>query len=42
MIRLEAVNKYFNKRKRNEIHVINDMNLALPEKGLMALLGPSD
>jgi len=41
MIRLEKVNKYFNKRKRNEIHVINDTTLAFPEKGLVALLGPS-
>jgi putative ABC transport system permease protein len=41
MIRLEKVNKYFNKRKRNEIHVINDTTLTLAEKGLVALLGPS-
>jgi len=41
MIRLEKVNKYFNKRKRNEIHVINDTTLTLPEKGFIALLGPS-
>jgi putative ABC transport system permease protein len=41
MIRLEKVNKYFNKRKRNEIHVINDTTLTFPEKGLVALLGPS-
>jgi putative ABC transport system permease protein len=41
MIRLEKVNKYFNKRKRNEIHVINDTTLSFPEKGLVALLGPS-
>ena len=24
MVRLEHVNKYFNRRKKNEIHVIND------------------
>ncbi len=41
MIRLINVNKYFNRRKRNEIHVINDTTLAFPEKGLVALLGPS-
>ena len=41
MIRLEKVNKYFNKRKRNEIHVINETTLSFPEKGLVVLQGPS-
>lgn len=41
MIKLENVNKYFNKRKKNEIHVINNINLALGDNGLVALLGPS-
>lgn len=41
MIRLEHVDKYFNKGKKNEIHVINDTTLSFPEKGLVALLGPS-
>ncbi|MBS6695415.1 MAG: ABC transporter ATP-binding protein/permease, partial [Firmicutes bacterium] len=36
-----GVNKYFNKGKRNEIHVINDTTLNLGTKGLVALLGPS-
>ena len=37
MIRLKGVNKYFNKGKRNEIHVINDTTLELEPTGLVAL-----
>ncbi len=41
MIKLEHVNKYFYRHKRNEIHVIDDTSFTLPESGLVALLGPS-
>ncbi len=41
MVRLEHVNKYFNRKKKNEIHVINDTSLSMEDKGLIALLGPS-
>lgn len=41
MVRLDKVNKYFNKRKKNEIHVINNTSLELETTGLVALLGPS-
>ena len=41
MVRLENVNKYFNKNKKNEIHVINETSLEMESKGLIALLGPS-
>ena len=41
MITLEKVNKYFNKGKKNQIHVINDTSLKLPDQGLVALLGES-
>lgn len=41
MIKIEQLNKYFFRRKSNEIHVINDITLELPEKGLVVLLGPS-
>ncbi len=41
MIILQHVNKYFNKHKKNEIHVINDTSLKLANTGLVALLGPS-
>ncbi|NLD18884.1 MAG: ABC transporter ATP-binding protein/permease [Clostridiales bacterium] len=41
MVKLEHVNKYFNKRKKNEIHVIDDTSMEFPDRGLVALLGPS-
>lgn len=41
MIRLNSVNKYYNKKKSNEIHVINNTSLVLEEKGLVTFLGPS-
>ena len=41
MLRLESVNKYFNKRKQNEIHVIKNTSLEMENSGLVALLGPS-
>ncbi|HPZ00450.1 MAG TPA: ABC transporter ATP-binding protein, partial [Clostridiales bacterium] len=41
MIELKNLNKYFNKGKKNEIHVINDTSLTLPDTGMIALLGPS-
>ena len=41
MIKLVNVNKYFNRFKSNQIHVINNTNLELPKTGLVALLGES-
>ena len=41
MIRLDKVNKYFNKGKSNEIHVIDDTSMTLPDKGIFCILGPS-
>ncbi|HAQ55974.1 MAG TPA: hypothetical protein DCR44_00985 [Acholeplasmatales bacterium] len=41
MITLKNINKYFNKGKTNEIHVVNDTTLVFPEIGLVALTGPS-
>ena len=41
MIRLDKVNKYFNKGKSNEIHVIDNTSMILPDKGIVCLLGPS-
>ena len=40
MITLNNVDKYFNKHKKNEVHVINNISLNL-DKGLIAILGPS-
>ncbi len=41
MIKIENLNKYFNRHHRNEIHVINNTSLTLGDDGLVALLGPS-
>ena len=41
MVRLEHVNKYFFRRRKNEIHAINDTSLDMQGQGLVALLGPS-
>ena len=41
MIRLENVNKYFNRYKKNQIHVINNTGISFPSKGIVSLLGPS-
>lgn len=41
MIKLEKVNKYFNKRRKNEIHIINNTSLELGDTGLVAILGQS-
>ena len=41
MITLNKVDKYFNKNKKNQIHVINNISLELEDNGLVALLGPS-
>ena len=41
MIKIEKVNKYFNKGKANQIHVIDNTSMTLPDKGIVCLLGPS-
>ena len=41
MIKINNLNKYFYRRKNNEIHVINDTSLTFPETGLVAILGES-
>ena len=41
MIKVEKVNKYFNKGKANQIHVINNTSMTLPDEGIVCLLGPS-
>ena len=41
MIKIEKANKYFNKGKRNQIHVINNTTLEFGKTGLVALLGHS-
>jgi ABC-type lipoprotein export system ATPase subunit/ABC-type antimicrobial peptide transport system permease subunit len=41
MIRLDRIQKYFNKGKSNEIHVINDVTLDFPDHGMVAIFGRS-
>lgn len=41
MIKVDSLNKYFYKGKSREIHVINDVSIELPDKGLVCFLGPS-
>ncbi|MBQ9112184.1 MAG: ABC transporter ATP-binding protein/permease [Clostridia bacterium] len=41
MIGIRSLNKYFNKGKQNEIHVINDVSLELPDRGMVAIFGKS-
>ena len=41
MITLKNINKYYNKGKSNEIHVLNEINLSFDDLGLTTILGPS-
>lgn len=41
MIEIKNLNKYFNKGKKNQVHVINNTSVSLGDNGLVALLGPS-
>lgn len=41
MIKLTKINKYFNRNKSNELHVLKDISLSLPDKGLVTLFGAS-
>ncbi len=41
MIRINSLEKFFNKGKENEIHVINDVTLELPKSGMVAIFGRS-
>lgn len=41
MIEIKNLHKYFNRFKKNKLHVIDNVSLKLPNKGLIALLGPS-
>ena len=41
MMRLEKINKYFNKNRSNENHVLKNISLDLPQSGLVVILGES-
>lgn len=41
MIKINVCNKYYNKGRGNENHVLKDVTLSLPEKGMVAIFGRS-
>ena len=41
MIKISCLNKYYNKGRANEIHVINNTDLVLDDTGLVCILGES-
>lgn len=41
LIKLQNVEKYYNKSKTNELHVINNTSLELPNNGLVSFIGKS-
>ena len=41
MIKLSKINKFYNKNKSNEIHVLNNIDIQIDEVGLTTILGPS-
>ncbi len=41
MIKINGLNKYYNKGKSNELHVINDTSVTLDDTGLVCILGES-
>ncbi len=41
MIKVEKVNKYFNRFRKNQIHAIDNTSLQMEKTGLVAILGPS-
>ena len=41
MLKIQNADKYFNRHRRNQIHVINHTSIDTSDTGLIALLGPS-
>ena len=41
MIKINSLQKYFNRGKTNEIHVLDGVSLDLPERGMVAIFGRS-
>ncbi len=41
MIKITGLNKFFNKNRSNEIHVINDSSIEFPKTGLVTIYGES-
>ncbi len=41
MIKINALNKFYNRSRSNELHVLNNVSLDLPECGMVAIFGRS-
>lgn len=41
MIKINSVDKFYNKNKSNQIQSLKDINIELPDKGIIAIFGPS-
>lgn len=41
MIKVNNLNKYYNKGRKNEQHVLNNINLEFENTGLVCILGES-
>ncbi|MDY2902271.1 MAG: ATP-binding cassette domain-containing protein, partial [Bacilli bacterium] len=41
MIKINNVDKFYNKNKSNQIQSLKDINIELPDKGIIAIFGPS-
>ena len=41
MIRIQGLEKFYNKGRESEIHVLNNVTLDLPERGMVAIFGKS-
>ena len=41
MIRIQKLDKYYNRQKPNELHVLDDLTYEFPERGMCAIFGPS-
>ena len=41
MIRIQKLDKYYNRQKQNELHVLDDLTYEFPERGMCAIFGPS-
>ncbi len=41
VVRIQNAQKYYNKGRSNELHVMNDISLELPESGMVAIFGQS-
>lgn len=41
MIKVQGLNKYYNRHKPNQLHVLRGINLELPDTGIVAIFGKS-